>query len=152
MVSTQTTSETEWSKYLASLMTVQNVKNSELADAINVSRSTAGNWLTKGTVPGWEQVRAVAQFFDRPISEALIRAGFVTAEELGVVAPPLTPESLSNEQLLMLLKDRLDELTSLRKMVTDSDTEADASQGNKLPAADRAPKTIRGRQGATGRR
>lgn len=151
-MSTQTTIETEWSKYLASLMTVQNVKNSELADAIGVSRSTTGNWVNKGTVPDWKQVRAVAQFFDRPISEALIRAGFLTADELDVVAPPLTPESMSNEQLLVLLKSRLDELTTLRKMVADSDTKADADDGKKLPAADRAPKTIRGRQGATGRR
>ncbi|MFE5290446.1 helix-turn-helix domain-containing protein [Nocardia sp. NPDC056611] len=150
-MSTQTTNETEWSKYLASLMTVQGVKNSELADAIGVSRSTAGNWLTKGTVPDWKQVKAVALYFGRPISEALIWAGFLTAEELMYVAPPLAPESMSNEQLLLLLQDRLAELTSLRETVAANETASGAGK-EKLPPADRAPKTIRGRQGATGRR
>ncbi|MET8430057.1 helix-turn-helix transcriptional regulator [Nocardia sp. NPDC004860] len=149
-MSTQTAQETEWSKYLTSLMTVQKVKNSEVADAIGVSRSTLTNWQ-KGVVPDWKQVRAVALFFDRPISEALIRAGFLTAEELEFVAPPLAPESMSNEQLLLVLKDRLDELASLRKIVAANEAEPDTG-GKKLPAADRPPKTIRGRQGPTGRR
>ncbi|MFE3052251.1 hypothetical protein [Nocardia sp. NPDC059239] len=131
-------------------MTAQQVKNSEVADAIGVSRSTVGNWQQKGVVPDWKQVRSVAQFFNRPLSEALIRAGFATSEELNFVAPPLTPESMSNEQLLLLLKDRLDELTALRKVMAGNEAEPDPG-GKKLPAADRAPKRIRGRQGPTGR-
>ncbi|MFD4111641.1 helix-turn-helix domain-containing protein [Streptomyces sp. NPDC058650] len=71
-----------WSHYID--VTCKGAKNSEIARAVKVDPATVGRWRTGANDPSPRQVVAYARAFDRSPAEALIAAGFLTAEEAGV--------------------------------------------------------------------
>ncbi|ORM00687.1 hypothetical protein [Prescottella equi] len=57
----------------------------EISRAVNISQSIVGRWRIQGTAPEIKSLRRVADGLGVSIQEALVAAGYVTPEEVGVV-------------------------------------------------------------------
>lgn len=97
---------TKWWEYIERGLTATGLTQSALADAVGVNRSSASGWKN-GSAPKPATVVAVAEAFGSPISEALVAAGLMTEEELGVNRTIPDIELLSDDQLLAELNRRL---------------------------------------------
>lgn len=90
-----------WSSYVDA--TSDGVRNSEIARRAGVDPATVGRWRSGSTDPNPRQVVAYARAFGRPPVEALIAAGYLTAEEAEVpvaVAPADPLAAVSTGRLL----------------------------------------------------
>lgn len=90
-----------WSEYVRRI--TRGYTQAQIADRAGVAESNVGRWLRgqRGR-PLPDSVLALAKAFDRPPVEALIAAGWVTAED--VTMPARTPLSVYS------LSDLLDEV------------------------------------------
>ncbi|MFE2407088.1 hypothetical protein ACFXDE_01955 [Kitasatospora sp. NPDC059408] len=62
-----------------------------LADACDVSRSTAGRWLDGASIPGPEHFKAIARTVNASVIDLLIGAGIMDQDDIGVpTTPPMT--------------------------------------------------------------
>ncbi|WP_280357876.1 helix-turn-helix transcriptional regulator [Nocardia otitidiscaviarum] len=132
-------------------MSIQDVNNSRLAEALGVAPSTVGHWRTgKIALPDRNAMRAVADFFNRPIAEVLIRAGYATATELDYSAPPLAdPTQLASSLLVDEIRARLERVEELEARVAELEAAAAATPVTaKRTAPDKAPRTSKARVAA----
>ncbi len=114
----------------------------QMATEIGLNPSTITLWFSDtGRVPDRKAVRAIAEKFNRPISEVLIKAGYATAEELGMSADPIDP--LTDAELLQALRERLDRLHVLEKQATGG---GDHATDQTRPAQDQPPTTVKTRR------
>ncbi|WP_242882656.1 hypothetical protein [Actinomadura litoris] len=70
-----------------------------------LSQGGISGWRTKAPKP--ETVAAFARGYDRPVLEAFVAAGFLTADEAGITEAPATLTNLSSAELLNELGRRL---------------------------------------------
>lgn len=94
-----------WSTYIDA--TSGGAKNSEIARRVGVDPATVGRWRTGMTDPNPRQVVAYARAFDRPSVEALIAAGYITAEEAGVPVSDAPADPLAGVSTRNLLAEAL---------------------------------------------
>ncbi|NKS29604.1 helix-turn-helix domain-containing protein [Rhodococcus hoagii] len=102
---------TKWWDYIERGLREKGLTQSALADAVGVNRSSASGWKN-GAAPKPATVVAVAEALGTPISEALIAAGLMTEEELGVNRTIPDIELLSDDQLIAELNRRLKKATT----------------------------------------
>lgn len=76
-----------------------------IARRVDVSTPTVGRW--RNSAPRPETVAAFARAYGRPVLEAFVAAGFLTADEAGAQVTTHRLEEPSDEQLLSLLARRL---------------------------------------------
>ncbi|AEV51940.1 transcriptional repressor [Rhodococcus phage REQ3] len=88
----------------------------EISRAVNTSQSIVGRWRLQGAVPEIKTLRRIADGLNVPIQEALVAAGYVLPEEVGVVRTDIkdipAAELLANiatRDLLLELARRLGE-------------------------------------------
>lgn len=82
----------------------------EIAARAGVEQSTVSRWKRGGSVPDPVPVAAFARAYHRPVLEAFIAAGFLTAQEAGErpTALPLSPlTSLTDDELLDEVRRRM---------------------------------------------
>lgn len=81
--------------------------NSHIAEAVGITPSSVGRW-GKGSKPDPAQAAAFARAYGRPVLEAFVAAGFLTAAEAGEKpsAPP-SLASLSGDELLDEVRRRM---------------------------------------------
>ncbi|MGY1946694.1 helix-turn-helix domain-containing protein [Nocardia asiatica] len=117
-----------------------------LAHALGLTPSSVGHW-EKGAQPRIDAVRAVVAYFDRPISEVFIRAGYATAEELKVTAPPIDAHRrFKKSEVLAWLDERIpdesadrDEVAPLRSV----DSEDNSAKAGKKGRGSRSTRVVR---------
>ena len=101
----------EWSQYVKQVMGRCN--QSDAAELTGVDQTTLSRWLNQGS-SGRISTQAVARFargFNRPVLEAFVIAGFITAEEAGQAV-----DFLEVKIWTIPLPDLLDELE--RRQIT----------------------------------
>ncbi|MBO2464463.1 helix-turn-helix domain-containing protein [Actinomadura violacea] len=76
-----------------------------IAARIGLSQGGISGWRTKAPKP--ETVAAFARGYHRPVLEAFVAAGFLTADEAGITEAPATLADLSSAELLDELGRRL---------------------------------------------
>lgn len=97
----------EWGDYITALMKIKDVSGNAMADAIGVTASTTNLWK-RGTLPRVQTVRAIAEYFNRPVTEVMIRAGFLTYEDLHEKKPDSVELALlPDEELLAEVARRM---------------------------------------------
>lgn len=79
----------------------------DISRAVNTSQSIVGRWRLHGAVPEMKTLRRVAEGLNVPIQEALIAAGYVKPEEVGVFQTSV--EDIPTRDLLLELARRLGE-------------------------------------------
>jgi DNA-binding XRE family transcriptional regulator len=105
----------DWWPYIQKLMDIEGIPSfNALAGRLGVASTTPVSWKDEGKQPRMPIVRKVAETFRRPISEVIVRAGYVTKEELGITADPLPTTDveilagvLTNDQVVELVRRRL---------------------------------------------
>ncbi|KAF0964654.1 helix-turn-helix domain-containing protein [Rhodococcus sp. T7] len=99
---------TGWGAFLTDHMKDRGWSQNRLAKEARTNPSVVSRWINDGMEPGIKSIRLVAEAFGVPVTRALLAAGAVTADELGilpVVAPD--PDLLSDEELLHQLDKRM---------------------------------------------
>ncbi|WP_306365408.1 helix-turn-helix transcriptional regulator [Nocardia sp. CC227C] len=123
-------------------MELHELSQRQMAAEIGLNPSTITLWFNDaGRTPDRKAVRAIAEKFGRPISEVLIKAGYATAEELGMSADRIDP--LTDAELIQTLRERLDRLRALERQAADN---AAHEPTTSHPAADQPPKTVKTRR------
>lgn len=81
--------------------------NATIAKHVGVTAPSVGRW-SRGTNPDPAQAAAFARHYGRPVLEAFIAAGFLTAEEAGEIpsAPPSLAE-LDDDELIDEVRSRM---------------------------------------------
>lgn len=89
-------------------------KQEEIAAKIGVTSSTVGRWKDRNVQPRANQVVAFARAYGRAPVEALIHAGYITPEEVGIAIETATSMSeVSDAALVAELAGRLAEFRRL---------------------------------------
>ncbi len=84
-----------WSILLGELLASARVSQASLADQVGVDEKTIGRWRRQEFAPKPENVRDVARALDYPPLHALVRVGFLTAEEADLTdGPAKVPQPL----------------------------------------------------------
>jgi transcriptional regulator with XRE-family HTH domain len=94
----------DWIDYVRKV--VGNDRQIDVARKTGIDQTTVSRWLAGGTGPQRISSQSVAKFargYNRPVLEAFVVAGFLTAEEAGT--PPPAPLDLENN-----LDEALDEV------------------------------------------
>ncbi|WP_280389506.1 hypothetical protein [Nocardia wallacei] len=104
---TETETTTEWWDYIEGLLRERDVAPTTWAREVGLAATLPGIWKRDGGVPRLSVMRLVADYFQRPMREVLIKAGYATAEELGYSLSVPDPRELSNDILLHELGRRL---------------------------------------------
>ncbi|WP_146777786.1 helix-turn-helix domain-containing protein [Rhodococcus wratislaviensis] len=97
-----------WVSFVSSHLEANGWTRNRLAKEIGLNASVVSRWMNDGMEPGIKSIRLVAEAFGVPVTRALLAAGAVTADELGivpVVAPD--PDLLTDEELLSQLAKRM---------------------------------------------
>lgn len=76
------TEKTQWSRYIDA--TSDGAYNAAIAEAIGVDPATVGRWRTGAVDPKPRQVVAYARAFGQSPISALVAAGYLTEEEVGM--------------------------------------------------------------------
>jgi transcriptional regulator with XRE-family HTH domain len=93
-----------WPQYVARMSGGET--QAAIGHKIGVSSATVSRWSTFAPKP--ENVAAFARAYDRPVLEAFIAAGFLTAEEAAIrPAGRVDPGVLSNDELLDEVRNRM---------------------------------------------
>ncbi len=101
---------TRWWRYIESIIAARNLNFRQFALQVDISPATARVWREDGATPGIEVIRRVSAVFERPMSEVLVNAGYVSWEELSLSPAQISPaqlEELPNETLLAEVKRRM---------------------------------------------
>lgn len=97
---------TRWVNYVNSVVGTDT--QALIGQKTGVSAATISRWSVFAPKP--ENVAAFARAYRRPVLEAFIAAGFLSEEEAGQQpAAKASAASLSNDELLEELKERLDQ-------------------------------------------
>jgi len=99
-----------WVSFVSSQLEANGWTRNRLAKEIGLHPSIVTRWINDGMEPGIKSIRLVAEAFGVPVTRALLAAGAVTADELGivpVVAPD--PDLLTDAELMRQLDKRLSE-------------------------------------------
>lgn len=90
----------DWADYFQSLLKVKDVQATRFARDTGMAPSTPGTWVNGGIIPQPSQARKVAEYFNVPYVDVMLRAGHLTHEDLNEERPK-KPDvaSLSNEEL-----------------------------------------------------
>lgn len=110
----------------------------EIAARAGVEQSTVSRWKRGGSVPDPVPVAAFARAYHRPVLEAFIAAGFLTAKEAGErpLALPLSPlTSLTDDELLDEVRRRMNQRGSSVRP-----TEVGESSTNAVPGSGTTPR------------
>lgn len=94
-----------WPEYVRA--TTEDI-NSEIARRIGISQPSVSRWF-RGSLPDPATAAAFARAYGRPVLEAFVAAGFLTAQEAGerpAAAPPLA--DLTNKELLVEIERRME--------------------------------------------
>lgn len=80
----------------------------DIALAAGVEQGTVSRWMKQGIPPRPENVVTFAKAYKRPVLEAFVAAGFISADD-AKVRPTASPslDSLSSEDLIQELSRRL---------------------------------------------
>lgn len=83
--------------------------NARIAESVGITPPSVGRWSKPGARPDPVQAAAFARAYGRPVLEAFIAAGFLTAEEAGErpTAPP-SLATLSDDELLAEVRRRME--------------------------------------------
>ncbi|NKR57482.1 XRE family transcriptional regulator [Rhodococcus hoagii] len=82
----------------------------DISRAINTSQSIVGRWRMHGTAPTMETLRRLSDGLNVPIQEALVAAGYVKPEEVGIIqAEGRDIKDIPSKELLLELARRLGE-------------------------------------------
>lgn len=105
-----------WGSYLAEVVDVRHVGQEELAVMLGTSQGSVSRWLTGRKVPT-EPARVVraAQGLGRPVLEAFVAAGMLSAEDAG--------DGLSAESYALL--ERVAAREAMRNALSVRDTRED---------------------------
>lgn len=95
-----------WSEYLRTV--APDAQQREIAQAAGVDQATVSRWRRTEAPPRPENVAAFARAFDRPVLEAFVAAGFLSASEANE-RPRGRPrlELITDTELLTELSKRL---------------------------------------------
>lgn len=90
--------------------TIGTDQQKQAADRAGIDQSAISRWLKTGKPGTAENVAAFARGYKRPVLEAFVAAGFLTAKE-AKVRPAGRPDfsQLSNDELLELVRARMEE-------------------------------------------
>lgn len=104
----------------------QDAPQTEIARAAKVTGPTVSRWLSGGQGVAPEAAAEFARHYRRPVLEAFVAAGFLTAEE-AKARPAAAPDytKLSNDQLIELLRGRLVEPAAAAGRVTEGAVEGE---------------------------
>ncbi|WP_082359811.1 helix-turn-helix transcriptional regulator [Rhodococcus opacus] len=97
-----------WGSFISSHLATNGWSQNRLAKDTGINASVISRWINDGMEPGVKSIRLVAEAFGVPVTRALLAAGAVTADELGilpVVAPD--PDLLTDDELVRQLDRRL---------------------------------------------
>ncbi|WP_275792671.1 helix-turn-helix domain-containing protein [Prescottella equi] len=102
---------TEFSDWVARVARKRGLETeADISRAINTSQSIVGRWRMHGTAPTMETLRRLSDGLNVPIQEALVAAGYVRPEEVGVVeAEGRDIKDIPTRDLLLELARRLGE-------------------------------------------
>lgn len=115
MASDQSAStEITFAQWLGVMMRRAGVNGSQIARGTGVSQSNVTRFLQGGQIPGRDTIRALAEFFDVPVLEVLVAAGYLTRAE----------SKLRHSDSLYLVDSR-DLLDELRSRVSELERRAD---------------------------
>ncbi|MDH6283146.1 helix-turn-helix domain-containing protein [Prescottella agglutinans] len=133
---------TKWWDYVERHLAEKGMTQSALAEAVGVNRSSASGWKS-GSDPKPATVVAVAEVLETSISEALIAAGLMSEEELGVERTIPDIELLTDDQLMAELNRRL-------KNVNSGEPKKAATRRTATPRTTQQPKktTVQGKRRA----
>lgn len=134
-----------WSKYIDA--TCNDAKNTEIARKVGVDPATVGRWRTGSTDPNPRQVVAYARAFGRSAAEALVAAGYLTADEVGVPIQDVSADPLAGTATTQLLREAIRRIEADETNVTGvaEDDDYDVSDA---PAASLALAAKKGRKKA----
>jgi hypothetical protein len=93
----------DWYEYVRRWATGES--NERIASNIGVTGATVGRWKLRAPNP--RDVTAFCRYYDRPLLEGMIAAGFLTEEEAGQPLDTLDPRYLTDDQLVAEIARRL---------------------------------------------
>lgn len=102
---------TEFSDWVARVARKRGLETeADISRAISTSQSIVGRWRMHGTAPTMETLRRISDGLNVPIQEALVAAGYVKPEEVGVIeAEGRDIKDIPTRDLLLELARRLGE-------------------------------------------
>jgi transcriptional regulator with XRE-family HTH domain/predicted GIY-YIG superfamily endonuclease len=110
IVTAETAGQSVWWDYVKDV--TRGAQQSEIAEKTGITATTISRWKTAahGTRP--ENVTAFARAYDRPVLEALVAAGFLSADEAKVteVSLPRDPSQMDSAALATEIQRLVDEL------------------------------------------
>lgn len=88
----------EWVKHQLELR--QETDVADAARALGIRPSELGRWLSAKRPPTQDTIRTACRVFDVHVQEILVAAGYMTPDESGLDDKPISPSSLSTQDLL----------------------------------------------------
>jgi transcriptional regulator with XRE-family HTH domain len=77
----------------ASMKAARIGSGAQLAEAAGIAQSLVSRWLNGKTLPSIEALRAIAEPLGVPMRDLVVRAGYMTPDEVGLEDEPVPPTS-----------------------------------------------------------
>lgn len=104
------------------------------ARAMGIPHTAPLRWRSSSSPPKVQTMRSLAEFFNAPMQDVLVAAGYLKPEESGVVRAPLSLVEVTNEQLPEEVARRMAQPRDIGVLAMGSNESADPKRRGRRPS------------------